>query len=305
LTLATLLIADGPRQSGHLAAYNGTAWVEYVEDWRKGSSGTALPILKLLTNETLALHVRPIEQYNGNVINAFDFGQRIVFDSEAYLMTGGTYTANTDEWNGTWYRIQTIRASVSELPELPDLVARNTIASSTTSGVSPNDIIGGRIAGMAIDIENEKIGPFEQTSTGARVNGTMNATGDVTLDAGLDVDGVSQFNNDVNITGSVASTGPIEGEYIQLDTTYNTTPIQGQIVWSQDDGTIDVGLNSDVVLQVGQELHWYVKNQTGETIPNGTAVRAVGTLGASGRILGRTNGGGWFGSRTFLFGYRY
>jgi hypothetical protein len=284
IDLGDVVIADGPRQSGHLAAYNGTNWLG-TSDWRKGSTGTALPILKLLSNETLALHVRPIEQYNGNVIGTFYLGQRIVFDSEAYLMTGGTFAANTDEWSGTWYRIQTIRASVSELPELPDLVARNTIASATTSGVSPNDIVGGRISGMDIDIENEKIGPFQQTSTGARVNGTMNVTGDVTLDAGLDVDGVSQFNNDVNITGSVTSTGPLTGEYVQLDTTYNTTPVQGQIVWSQDDGTIDVGLNSNVVMQVGQEEFWFVKNQTGSTIPKGSAVRAAGTLGASGRIL--------------------
>lgn len=181
IDLGDVVIADGPRQSGHLAAYNGTAWVG-TEDWRKGASGTAVPILKLLSNETLALHVRPIEQYNGNVIGAFYLGQRIVFDSDAYLMTGGTFTANTDEWASTWYRIQTIRTAVTALDELPDLVGRTPLQSATTSGVSPNDIIGGRIAGMAIDIENEAVGPYEQTATGGRINGTANITGVATME---------------------------------------------------------------------------------------------------------------------------
>ena len=152
-----------------------------------------------------------------------------------------------------------------------------TPISVLTDGGADNDVNidgvleVGRVGGMVVNVDEQKMGPFQQLGstanpTGARVNGTLNVTGDVTLDAGLDVDGVSQFNNNVNITGSVTSTGPLTGEYVQLDTTYNTTPVQGQIVWSQDDGTIDVGLNSNVVMQVGQEEFWYVKNQTGSTI---------------------------------------
>jgi hypothetical protein len=48
---------------------------------------------------------------------------------------------------------------------------------------------------------------------------------------------------------------------------------------------MDVGLNGTTVLKVGQDDMWYVKNQSGSNIPKGTAVMAVGTLGASGRIL--------------------
>lgn len=181
IDLGDVFIADGPRQTGHLAAYNGTNWLG-TSDWRKGSSGAVAPILKLLSNETLALHVRPIEQYNGNVIGAFYLGQRIVFDSQAYLMTSGTFTANIDEWSSTWYRIQTIRASVTALASVDDLVERTPLQSATSSGVSPNDIVGGRIAGMAIDIENESVGPYEQTATGGRINGTANITGVATME---------------------------------------------------------------------------------------------------------------------------
>ncbi len=42
----------------------------------------------------------------------------------------------------------------------------------------------------------------------------------------------------------------------------------------------------DVSLQIGQEQYYYIKNQSGATIENGKVVRAAGTLGTSGRILG-------------------
>ena len=41
-----------------------------------------------------------------------------------------------------------------------------------------------------------------------------------------------------------------------------------------------------VVQQVGLEQYYYIKNQSGATIENGRVVRAAGTLGSSGRILG-------------------
>lgn len=54
--------------------------------------------------------------------------------------------------------------------------------------------------------------------------------------------------------------------------------------WNEDDGTIDVGMNADVMLQVGQEMHYYAKNTSGVDIANGTPVMFTGTLGASGKL---------------------
>ena len=54
--------------------------------------------------------------------------------------------------------------------------------------------------------------------------------------------------------------------------------------WNEDDGTIDVGLNADVVLQVGQEMQFYAKNTSGGAIDNGTPVMFTGSLGASGKL---------------------
>jgi hypothetical protein len=43
---------------------------------------------------------------------------------------------------------------------------------------------------------------------------------------------------------------------------------------------------SQVSQQIGLEQYYYIKNQSGATIENGKVVRAAGTLGNSGRILG-------------------
>jgi hypothetical protein len=57
-----------------------------------------------------------------------------------------------------------------------------------------------------------------------------------------------------------------------------------QLSWNADDGTLDVQMNDNVVLQLGQELHFYAKNKSGATVANGTAVMFAGTVGASGKL---------------------
>ena len=54
--------------------------------------------------------------------------------------------------------------------------------------------------------------------------------------------------------------------------------------WNENDGTIDVAMNDEVVLQIGQETHFYAKNTSGGTIANGTPVMFTGTVGASGKL---------------------
>ena len=61
------------------------------------------------------------------------------------------------------------------------------------------------------------------------------------------------------------------------------TGTQGTISWNTDEETLDVILDG-ATLQMGQEIHYHARNNTGSTIPDGTAVYATGTLGASGRI---------------------
>ena len=62
-------------------------------------------MLKLLTSEVLSLHHQPVEIYNGTIVGPFEFGRRYVFDSADWLIMGGTFNANMDEWSAEWFAI--------------------------------------------------------------------------------------------------------------------------------------------------------------------------------------------------------
>lgn len=76
-----------------------------------------------------------------------------------------------------------------------------------------------------------------------------------------------------------------ESTFYDFDLSYQNGNIAGRLSWDQDNATAQIGLNQNVVARVAQDDMWYVKNQTGSSIPKGTVVSAVGTVGASGRIL--------------------
>jgi hypothetical protein len=76
-------------------------------------------------------------------------------------------------------------------------------------------------------------------------------------------------------------------DYIDFNTGYTPTQQVGRVHWDQDYGTLDVDLEgNNINLKVGLDNLYYIKNQSGSTINKGTVVRAAGTLGSSGRILG-------------------
>jgi hypothetical protein len=88
----------------------------------------------------------------------------------------------------------------------------------------------------------------------------------------------------------VGANAYIEGNISSVDriqmNTASPTAVSGagQLAWNIDESTVDVGMNANTTLQLGQETYFYVKNHTANTIPDGTAVMANGTNGASGRI---------------------
>lgn len=78
--------------------------------------------------------------------------------------------------------------------------------------------------------------------------------------------------------------GFLRGDYIDLPLDGPHVTQERRIQWNKDDGTLDVGLFNGVTLQVGQETHYYAKNTSGATIPDGASVMATGTVGASGKL---------------------
>lgn len=74
--------------------------------------------------------------------------------------------------------------------------------------------------------------------------------------------------------------------HIEFDTNHLVEPENiGAVYWNNQEETLDINVNSNVTLQVGQEVLFNVKNQTGSQINNGAFVMFAGTVGNSGRIL--------------------
>ena len=70
---------------------------------------------------------------------------------------------------------------------------------------------------------------------------------------------------------------------LSVDT--NLTAGAGEITWSQDDRTANIGLGNGVVLQAGQEMMALVRNGTASTIADGVIVMVTGSVGNSGRLV--------------------
>jgi hypothetical protein len=76
----------------------------------------------------------------------------------------------------------------------------------------------------------------------------------------------------------------LKASHLKLKTDLATIPTdQGSMYWDEDEETIAVILNGSTT-KVGEDIFFQVKNQSGATIPKGTAVRFNGVVGASGRI---------------------
>lgn len=76
----------------------------------------------------------------------------------------------------------------------------------------------------------------------------------------------------------------LKTDYIDFNRVGPHVAAARRMQWNEDDGTIDVGMNDNVMLQVGQEMQYYAKNTSGGDILNGTPVMFTGTLGASGKL---------------------
>lgn len=76
----------------------------------------------------------------------------------------------------------------------------------------------------------------------------------------------------------------LKTDYIDFNRVGPHVAAARRMQWNEDDGTIDVGMNDNVMLQVGQETQYYAKNTSGGDILNGTPVMFTGTLGASGKL---------------------
>ena len=78
--------------------------------------------------------------------------------------------------------------------------------------------------------------------------------------------------------GSTPGGIPLTFTELRFDTTHLLSGNEpaGSVSWNAEDETIDIVLPNGVIQSVGQETYAYVRNKTGSTIPDGTAVRFAG-----------------------------
>ena len=94
-----------------------------------------------------------------------------------------------------------------------------------------------------------------------------------------------KVKNGLVVGGNGLFDGTVTSDAVQLDTSATISPLVGQISWNPDQETLDVGLNGEVTLQVGQEQLIRVKNNSGDTaIPDFTFVMFAGANGDTVRV---------------------
>lgn len=116
------------------------------------------------------------------------------------------------------------------------------------------------LSGSSIDFVSGVIDTF--TATSASIT-----TGQVTTLSGSRLDYAS---------GDIASAS-VDRLYFDVSAAVDVNV--GEVAWNETSRTLDVGLKSDVTLQVGQENLIKVRNDTSASIPNGAVVYVTGALG--------------------------
>jgi fibronectin-binding autotransporter adhesin len=149
----------------------------------------------------------------------------------------------------------------------------------------------GRVGGMAVVSDEQRIGPYEQTATGGRINGTANVTGATTLSSTLGVTGTSNLSN-TNIGGAANfnTTASVNGAWLaavddveaSASGTYevNETDYILFVTWSGGNGTFTIAL-PPIESSEGR----MIRIKTDSTISNSTALSITPDDGDTGVLI--------------------
>ena len=106
------------------------------------------------------------------------------------------------------------------------------------------------------------------------VDSVNGQTGDVTLTTNEISEDVNLYYTDARVDDYLNS-----GNITSIAFS-NGAPGATTLSWNVDDGTLEFPLNAEVNLQIGQENVILARNESGSTLPDGTAVRVTGAQGA-------------------------
>lgn len=129
--------------------------------------------------------------------------------------------------------------------------------------------------------------PTGFTVTGSPI--TTAGTFIVNVASGYLIPTQAMFDAKVPYTGATGNVNlgefGVRAGYLQVDTTPTNTPTdQGTMYWDDNAETVALIMNG-TIQKVGEDVFFHVKNQSGSSIPKGTAVMFAGTDGNSGKML--------------------
>ena len=150
-------IFDGPGTAGSLYQRNPSTLAQTLTTgWREGNTGTYNTVQRLVANEFLSLMNKPVQKYDGSIFSNHDFMTRLVFEAKNWLQLGGTFKANSDEWDGEWFAIakETITISNTDTGTADDPVfsigGSNGIGNINIAALDVNTFIG-----VNADLDND------------------------------------------------------------------------------------------------------------------------------------------------------
>ena len=125
-----------------------------------------------------------------------------------------------------------------------------------------------------------RVTPFITNSTAVGVNAEPTASNQVML-GNLNVTEVKTAGG-LTLGGTLdMSDNPIiDVGYMDFNLLNGIAQAEGRLVWNDDDGTLNLGMpGGEVNLQIGQEMMFRGRNESGGNITNGQAVRITGGVG--------------------------
>ena len=284
LDLGSVRVSDSNGLQGSFYIYTGSAWVP-SSNWRRGNSGGYQSLLKLLTNEILSIHKKPIERYSGTIVGPYPFAVRYSFDSAYWLPMSGSYNANIDEWSSEWFKVQKDLTNITVNTPVgtggaSDFLGRvsgqqgtdetiNAVkVTTTTSAVTGNETVGGTLGVTGIStLAATNVGQFTTTSSvSVSVNSIVGSPGgSETLTNAKHFNFLSYSGG----TGTYTITLPPAEDGIILRFKTNDTIAANKTITLQGDGSERIDAESSFILSrpydgisiLGKDSLWFIIQQ--------------------------------------------
>ena len=269
-----------------------------------GAFATDLVTSALSSSLNSKLSTSSFNQYTASAINGTISGSSQLTSSfDTRYVISGSVTQTT--WDNIVNKPAGIVSQSTDLSSLNTFTASISTASLVTSIDNLNTFTASQSTSSLVNrlnaIESVSGSWITESETGSfltSLSGAISSSSQLTssFDARYTLSGSVQplplnlLSSSAQITafGFVSSSSTIDTgslDLIGFNTSAGISVGVGQLAWNNTDGTLDLGMKGgNVVQQIGQEIFYEVRNETGIQIPNGTAVYANGVTVGSGRI---------------------